>query len=85
MACPDLRATQGPEEKVGSLARACARFVPNFGPKAGRKDQFGPKTGRFNLGGPRVEFRDGPLDTVFSPDFAAALAFRAEVRTALRG
>ena len=37
MACPDLRATQGPEEEVESLARACARFVPNFGPKAGRK------------------------------------------------
>src|SRR5438105_15820618 len=34
MACPDLRATQGPEEEVGSLARVCARFVPNFGPRS---------------------------------------------------
>src|SRR5437879_12207425 len=33
MACPDLRASQGPEEEVGSLARACARFPPNFGPR----------------------------------------------------
>src|SRR6267378_6198379 len=34
MACPDLRrATQGPEEEeVGSLARAYARFAPNFAP-----------------------------------------------------
>ena len=30
---PELRATQGPEEEeVGSLARAYARFAPNFGP-----------------------------------------------------
>ena len=59
MACPDLRATQGPEEEVGSLERACARFVPNFGPKAGRKWTIRKKTGRFNPGGPWVEFRDG--------------------------
>src|SRR5205807_3517530 len=39
-ACPDLRATQGPEEEVGSLARPCALFAPNFGPRF------------FNLGGP---------------------------------
>jgi hypothetical protein len=33
-ACPELRATQGPEEEeeVGILARAYARFAPNFGP-----------------------------------------------------
>jgi hypothetical protein len=37
MACPDLRATEGPEEKVGSLARVCARFAPNFGPGAGHQ------------------------------------------------
>src|SRR2546425_8295647 len=34
MACPDLRATEGPEEKVGSESRACARFAPNFGPRS---------------------------------------------------
>src|SRR6266853_1291046 len=31
MASRELRATQGPEEEVGSLERACARFAPNLG------------------------------------------------------
>ena len=47
MARPDLRATQGPDEEVGSLARACARFVPNFGPKAGRKWTNSARNGPF--------------------------------------
>jgi len=47
MACPDLRATQGPEKEVGSLARAYARFVPNFGPKAGRKWTNSARNGPF--------------------------------------
>ena len=34
------RATPGPEEKVGSLARAGTRFVPNFGPNPDTRDFF---------------------------------------------
>ena len=59
MACPDLRATQGPEEEVGSLARACARFVPNFGPDQAaqrRKGREPPKEtcNRGRNSGPRI-------------------------------
>src|SRR5437660_12289587 len=60
MACPDLRATQGPEGKVGSLARAYARFVPNFGPQAGRKwTNSGRKRAVSTPEAPWVEFRQG--------------------------
>jgi hypothetical protein len=37
MASRELRATQAPEEEVGSLERVCARFAPNFGPGAGHQ------------------------------------------------
>src|SRR5205807_2556118 len=60
MACPDLRATQGPEGKVGSLARAYARFVPNFGPQAGRKwTNSGRKRAVSTPEAPWVEIRPG--------------------------
>ena len=57
---PFLRATQGPEEEVGNLARACARFAPNFGPRAGQKWIIRAKTGRFNLAGPLGGISRGP-------------------------
>src|SRR5207302_6988670 len=47
--------------KVGNLARACARFVPNFGPEAGRKWTIRKKTGRFNVGGPLGGISRRPL------------------------
>jgi hypothetical protein len=37
MASRELRATEGAEEEVGSLERVCARFAPNFGPRAGHQ------------------------------------------------
>src|SRR5437660_12612216 len=71
MACPDLRATQGPEGKVGSLARAYARFVPNFGPQAGRKwTDSGRKRAVSTPEAPWVEFRDGLSDKTKVPTSA---------------
>ena len=50
-----FRATQGPEEEVGNLARACARFAPNFGRKRAVSTSQAPW----------VEFREGLRATVF--------------------
>src|SRR4030081_3570939 len=72
-ACPELRATQGAEEEVGSLARAYARFAPNFGPELVGNGAIRAENGPCTTSeAPSVEFRDSLGDALFDGNYFSA-------------